>query len=871
MKRHPPRILVLAITLFTHPGNRKTLLGDLEEEYRYLAQEKGTFKADFWYLKQFIRPFLHFILNYIFWSFIMLRNYLKIALRNIRRHKGYHFINIAGLAIGMACAILILLYVEHELSYDKYHLDAGRIYRIANEQVTSNGNRYYSAIIAVMGPALKERFPQVEEMARIVRIEPRPVSYEDKIYMEEQLAFVDPTIFKMFKVETIRGDFENALIRPMTVIITESLADKYFGAVDPIGKMLVSNGQNFEVTGLISDPPENTHFKYGILGAFSTLLLPNPELPEGYYQSWNTGAHSSHTYLKLADGTDLNQFMEQVNALAYEKLKEELAQNGYEHHYFLQRLTDIHLQSHLRHELETPGNAQSITVLTVVGVLILLLACINFMNLSTARSAQRACEVGMRKVVGARRHQLIAQFIGESICMVLLTLVFAVILVALSIQFFNSTLGTQLALNTLYRPVILFYVGLLVIATSVASGSYPAFLLSSFKPIAVLRKSLTGGRKGTVARKVLATGQIAISIVLIIGSLVITRQISYMKNVPLGFDMEQKLIVMLPDFSMMTENYENIKAEYLKHPGIQGATASSSVPGRWMFYWRLYPTGMRQEKSQPLNFLNVDYDFLDLYKMDLIAGRTFDRSFGTDLSAPGWVINEAAVEAYGWESPEDALGIEMMDRRTPIIGVVKNFHFKGLQNVVEPLAMSMWSDHFRCFTLQVDVNTLDAAMPHIESVYQKFFPGALFDYFFLDVDFNRHYRSEEQIRTIFSVFTSMGIIIAILGLFGLTAFIAEQRTREIGVRKVFGASVSNLVISFSKEFGKWVLVANVIAWPLAYLAARQWLQNFAYRTSIGIDIFFISGIVAFLIAMFSTGFQILKAARSNPVDSLRYE
>lgn len=800
----------------------------------------------------------------------MLKNYLKIALRNIRRHKGYHFINITGLAIGMACAIFILLYVELELSYDNFHKDSDRIYRIANEQVTSKGNRYYSGVPPVMGPAVKDHFPQVESMARLFRVEPKTVRNGDRIYIEEKLAFADQEVFDLFSIRSIKGDPKNSLNRPLTVVITESIAAKYFGGEDPIGKFLEVDGRNFEVTGVIAESPENTHYKFGLLGSFVTLTLPNSDMPP-WFSQWSTGMHAAHTYVKLLPNIDLNEFETQINQLAYENLKEELARSGYEHHYFLQRLQDIHLHSHLRGEAEPPGNAQYLYILSITGLLILCIACINFMNLSTARSANRSCEVGMRKVVGAARRHLILQFMGESMVITIVTLVVSLMLVGLTMDFFNDILGTKFEFVELFRPRILLCLAILVLLTGIASGSYPAFFLSGFRPASVLRKSLSTGKKGAITRKVLVIGQMAISVILIIGTLVIFRQINYMKNVRLGFDEEQKLIINLPDYELITNNYEAIKSEFKKNPSILGVTASSSVPGRRMFFWRMWPTGMRDQKSQPLNFLNVDYDFIEIFDMEMIAGRSCDRSFGSDLEAPGWVINEAAVKAYDWDSPEDAIGKEMMDDRTPIIGVVKNFHFKGLQNIVEPLGMSVWSEHFRCFTLKVNMQNLGETISYIEDTFYKFFPGELFDYFFLDDDFNRQYRFEEQIGILFSVFTSLGIAIAVLGLFGLTAFIAEQRTREIGVRKVFGASVFELVICLSKEFGKWILLANVIAWPVAWFAAHNWLQNFAYRIEINVGIFIVSGLMAMVIALAATGTQIIKAARANPVESLRYE
>ena len=799
----------------------------------------------------------------------MFKNYIIIAFRNLRKHKGFSFINISGLAIGMACAIFIMLYVDFELSYDNFHDDADRIYRIVNEQTTSNGIRYYAGVTAGMGPAIKNNLSQVENVARIVRSEPKTVKYGTKAYLEEKIVFAEQEFFDIFSIRILKGDLNNILTRPLTAVITQSIAAKYFSSEDPVGKFLDIDGRKFAVTGIIADSPKNSHFKPGIIQSFSTLTLPDNERPPGFLQ-WNT-THSAKTYFKLVSNTEIDLFQTQINQLAYQNLKEKLAEYGYQHNFFLQNIKDIHLHSHFRGEFETPGNAQYLYIISFIGLFILLIACINFTNLSTARSAKRSAEVGMRKVVGATRKQLIFQIMGESLFISVITLVISFILVVLTIDFFNSILNTNFETIELLRPRIIIFLLIMGIFTGVTSAIYPAFFLSGFRPAIIFKGTFTTGKKGAQARKILVIGQIVISVILIIGILVIYRQIDYMKNYPLGFDKEQKLIIMLPEVDLMTNNYETIKSEFKKHPSILGVTASSSVPGRSTFFWRLWPTGMRDQKSQPLNFINVDYDFIDIYDMEIIAGRSFDRTFGSDLEAPGWVINESAVKAYDWNSPEEAIGKEMMDDRTPIIGVVKDFHFKGLQNAIEPLAISVWSEHFNCFTLEVSLNNLSETISYAEDVIQQFFPEAIFNYFFLDDDFNRQYHFEEQISVLFSVFTFLGIIIAVLGLFGLTAFIAEQRTKEIGIRKVFGASIYGLVFNFWKDFGEWVLIANIIAWPVAYYFMNKWLQNFAYRIDLSVWIFILAGLVVLVIALLTVSFQSIKAAMANPIDSLRYE
>jgi len=867
----PPRFAEWITACFARTDEKNTVLGDIEEYYKELADDKGTFRAGMWYRLQVLKMTLQFTTHSTRWSVIMLHNYIRTAFRNLFRHKGYSLINIAGLAAGVACCLFILLYVEQELSYDSYHKDADRIYRIANEQKTSNGFRYYSAILPVLGSAVREKLPQVESLARLTTSEEQTVKYGQKSYYEDRLAFTDPGIFDIFTISFIRGTRNDALKRPFTVIITEQIAGKYFGAEDPVGKILKIGVHDAEVTGVIEDSPENTHYKFGILGTINTLETIHSNDERDRYHAWTTGNHNAHTYVKLAAGADPGLFIQQVNNLAYENLTDELAAYGYTHHYFLQPLRSIHLHSNLRGEAEAPGNPQYVYVFSAVGFLILLIACINFMNLATARSATRAAEVGMRKVVGAHRRQLVFQFMTESFLISMIAVAAALTFIALTLPLFNEFAGTQFHIAGFLRRELLAGLAAIAVFTGLTAGSYPAFFLSAFRPSAILKGAFTAKSGSAVMRKLLVVIQFTISIILITGTLIIFNQITYMKNRSLGFSKEQKLVISLPRASMVRDDYETIKTELLGHASITGATASSSVPGRRTFYWRMWPPGERDTESQPINFMNIDYDFIREFDIGLVAGRTFDRAMGTDLAAPGFVINEAAVTAFGWETPENALDKELNENRTPIIGVVRNFHFKGLQNDVEPIGMSVWSDHFMYITLSVNTGNLDGVIKYTRDVYHRFFPDDLFDYFFLDTDFNRQYRFEEHVSRLFSVFTFLGIFIAALGLFGLASFIAQQRTKEIGILKVFGATVISIVLLLTKEFVKWIVIAAVIAWPVSYFVMNSWLQNFAFRASPGWTPFVLAAVSALIIALVSVSYQTIRAAAANPVDSLRYE
>jgi putative ABC transport system permease protein len=840
-------------------------VGDFEEVFKSIQARWGKLPAILWYWFQLVVSLKSFVTGTIYWRFIMFKNYLKVAVRNLLKHKTYSAINILGLTGGIAASIFIYLFVSFELSYDNYHEGADRVYRVALEQKTSAGDRYYSAVNYMVGKTLKDQFSQVEAVTGIQRLEPCPVKYADKIYLEDKLDLADPGLFDVFSIKFIEGTPAGALDRPLTVVITEQAAAKYFGYESAVGKILVVDTLNFEVTGVIENSPGNTHYKFGMIGSIKTLVN------HPFRQGWSTGMHSDHTYFRIQPGTDTEELTARLNQIAYTNLKEELDQFGYTHNYFLQPLKDIHLSSNLRGEVEPPGSSQILYIFSAAGFLILLIAGMNFMNLSTARSAGRSGEVGIRKVFGAFRAQLIWQFIGESLVITFISFIAALILVVAAMPLFNELSGLNFEPGYLMNPKLLSGFLVTVLITGLAAGSYPAFFLSAFNPVSILKGKLKAGSKGVLMRKILVTGQFAISIFLIIGTLSIFQQLNYMKNKPLGFDIEQKLIISMPRFSMLRENYESVKSKLLQHTSIKGAAASSSIPGRWMFFWRIWPTGKRAEQSQSINFMNVDYDFLDIYEIEITAGRPFKRTMGTDADDGGMIMNEAAVKSYGILTPEEAIGKLYRDNATQVIGVSKDFHFKGLQSSIEPIAMSIWPDHFKYITLKVDTGNLQETIAYVKGIYHEFFPGEMFDYFFLDADFYSQYQSEEKTSRLFSVFTIIGIFIAGLGLFGLSSFIAEQRTKEIGIRKVLGAPVPGIVALLSKEFIKWVMISTIIAWPVAYFASNSWLQGFAYRTNLGWAPFVLSAFAALLIAVLTVSGQSIKAARANPVKTLRYE
>jgi len=865
-KYDPPLIPHLILRIFLEKEERYEFSGDLIETYQHLVDSGPIRRAKLWYWLRVLESLPGFIINKVYGGFMMIKNYMKTALRNFQKHKGFTFINIMGFAVGLTCCLLILIYVCHELSYDQYHENADRIYRIVQDIRTQTSNRVFAPISPMVAPTLKKDFPQVEQAARLFPQGNVLVKWDDKKFYETNLMVADNEIFEVLTIPFIKGNPEHALNRPLTIVISQTTAEKYFGTEDPVGKTLKVNNSDFEVTGMVVDAPDNTHLKYNLIVSMETL------------SKWDemSNWHSTmfYTYLKLKSHVDFENFSKQVIHLADKYIGDTLEKWGEEYHYMLQPVSSIHLNSHLRYEMEPSGNPLYITIFSLVGAFILVIACLNFMNLSTARASNRAKEVGLRKVIGAKRNDLINQFLGESLLVVLLSLGLGLLTARLSIPVINRLFGATLSFEDLMNlPVILALIGGGILV-GMGAGIYPAFLLSSFKPATTLKGVTIPVSKGFHLRTVLVVLQFTISVVLIIGTIIVYKQFDFMKSQYLGFDKEQKIILPLRGGISIKENYETVKDMFLKHPSVKNVSASSSVPGRGVSNFAIKLVGEEDDKNQSMFHLYFDHDFVPDYKIKILAGRSFKKELSTDVRG-AFLINEAAVKAFGWSSPEEALNKRLQTgygvRVNSIIGVTQNFHYRGLQSEVEPLVMEYMPDAFRYLTLSIDISNMNSTLSFVQSQWKSLFPGNPFESFFLDSDFDSQYEAEEKMGSIFGIFTGLGLFIACLGLLGLASFSAASRTKEIGIRKVLGASVSGIVVMMSKQFAKWILLANLIAWPMAYLAMHRWLQNFAYRTSLNIWIFIGAGILSLLIALLSVGYQSVKAAAVNPVDSLRYE
>ncbi len=821
------------------------------------------------------------------WLPPLFSNYLKIGLRKIQRQKIYALINIAGLAVGLACCAVIILYVTNELSYDAFHKYSDRIYRVAVHRINIVGEHWFVATPAPLGPQLIRDYPQVEQAVRVVPPYENAshvlVVQGEKRFFETRVWFADEDIFELFRMPFIQGNPRTALVNPNTVVITEGMAKKYFGEELSLGQTLqieidydtgVVELQDYEVTGIIKNAPANTHLKYDMFLSMETMRSNLADFEENWLNP-----KPKYTYVKLAPDTNVADFEEQIQRISQtvlQKYSEKYNRKMDLYEFFLQPVTKIHMFSHFMREIDPPGNWYYIYIYSIIAFLILLIGCMNFINLSAALSTTRTKEVGLRKVVGAQRRQLVWQFLGESFLITFLAFILAFGLTTLLLVPFNQMAGTQLTLSGLIQPIVLLSLLGLLLLVSIGSGIYPALILTAFNPISVLQGKLAPTSRGSGAQKILVVGQFAISIFLVICALTVFKQLNFMKGRALGFDLEQKLVLRVKsNMEHLRRDYEAIKNDFLQNPSITGATVSSSVPGdRSNSGYYLSPR-IGDFKGTPfIKVITMDYDFIPEYGIKIVAGRPFRRGAGND-ERESYLINLAAVKELGFSSPEEALGknfqasYHRINKR--IIGITDDFHYRGMQEMVEPLVMDIENSLFEAITLSIRVKNMNNLMRFIRTTWDEHFPGVPFEYSFLDENFDREYRYEDRMGKLLGIITSLGFFIACLGLFGLASFVARSRIKEIGIRKVLGASTTNIVTMLSKRFILLILISILIASPIAWYSINKWLQDFAYRIDIGLFVFFVAAVGALVIALTTVSIQGIRAAVVNPVNSLRNE
>ena len=809
----------------------------------------------------------------------MFSNYLKIAWRNLLKNKTFSLINIIGLASGLACFILIALYIIDELSFDKYHDKADRIYRI-NSDIRFGGTDLNMAVSAdPMGATLKKDYPQVEQFTRIYASEGSKLFKKENVFItEERAVYADSTLFDVFTFPALAGDSKTALNEPNTVVITESTAKKYFGSVEAaMGKSMECNDDRtklYKVTAVVKDIPKNSHFNFDMF-----MSMDNVD-----YNFNNYLSHNFHTYIVLKHGTDYKAFEknfaqvidkyilpQEKQFMQIESMKD-FEKTGNRLSYSLTPLTAIHLHSERNVELGVNGSIQYVYIFGAVALFILLIACINFMNLSTARSASRAKEVGIRKVLGTEKKSLIRQFLAESTLTSFIAMVLAVICAWLPLGWFNNLAAKEFHINDLLKPGFLSFLLLLPVIVGLVAGSYPAFFLSSFKPISVLKGKINTGFSKSNLRSSLVVFQFFTTILLITCTIIIYKQLNYIQTTKLGFKKDQVLVVDNPSMSRSTA--ESFRTEIAKLSSVKSASFAGFLPvsnsSRNDNTWSTEAV-MNEKNGFNMQNWRIDYDYIPTLGMEIIKGRNFSPQYGNDSTA--LIINETTAALIGGGDP---IGRKLYssDGQNPlvytVIGVVKNFNYESLRKNVGPLCFRLgnnrWTTAFR-----VDTKDMKNLLAQVESKFKTMAPGMPFSYRFLDESFDRMYRDEQRIGKVAFSFSFLAILIACLGLFGLATYMAEQRTKEIGIRKVLGASVSGIVQMLSKDFVKLVLIACVFAIPLAWWAMGQWLQNFAYRVSIGWWVFAAAAVLALLIALLTVSSQAVKAALTNPVKSLRNE
>ena len=794
----------------------------------------------------------------------MLKNYFKIAFRNLWRHKGFSFINIMGLAVGMTAFFLIFLYVHFELSYDSFHTKADRIYRVVSDIKTPTETLHASGPSWAVPPNAKDEFPEVEAFVRIAANDNVLIRKGDIKFQEDNAMWADSSFFKVFDFKLLKGDPNTALKEPFSVVFTETAAKKYFGKTNPVGQSLLITGDGLpaKVTGVMKDIPENSQIQGDVVLSMSTITQ---KFNQGLDSQW--GNYGAQAYLLLKSGTNAKALEKKFPAFLERRNGDEMKKMQMFPTLFLEPLKDVYLYS-TRNGSKT-GNINNVYIFSIIAVFILLIACINFINLTTARSAERAKEVGIRKVIGADKSQLKRQFIGESIVLCLLAFVLTVILSWFLLPLFNQLAGKTVSDGIFSQPQ---YV-LLLLATSVGigllAGIYPAWVLSSFKPVIVLKGRFSTGTRGILLRKGLVIAQFTISIILIIATIIVYNQMTFMRNQDLGFNKDQMMIIDTygdPAKKSFQQSLANIPS--VKSTSLAGSVPGGNNPGAYSEIENI--KGDMQIANLDLYF--VDFDYINQYKIKMVAGRGFSREFGTDTTQ-AMVLNEAAVKMFGYNSPQQAIGkrFKQWGREGKIIGVMKDFHYRSLQKDIKPLSMRIEPDGCNLVSINVSSNNLPSTIAAIENKWKSLIPNRPFSYFFLDEFFNKQYRSEERFGKLFLNFAALAIFISCLGLLGLSSYSTIQRTKEIGIRKVMGASVTSIVNLLSTDFLKLVFLSFFIAAPVAWFFMHKWLLDFAYRININWWAFILAGATAVFIALFTISFQAIKAAISNPVKSLRTE
>ncbi len=874
----PPRIFLKFLRWFCHPDYLEDIEGDVIERFEKRADTHRSIVAKLYFARDIlqllrpglIRPFEGTQkLNY----YGMLKNYFKISIRNIQRHKTFSFLNVTGLSVGLACSILIMIYVKNEQSFDTYNVNYDHTYRVlqafrndkaVDEQPVAAASDFQVWGCAPVGPALVNDFPEIEQFFRFTSPVNILVEHESKKFQERNFIFGDSTAFDTFTWDLIAGDPQTALKAPYTVVLTESTAKKYFGDVNPVGQSLqVDQSFQLKVTGVMEDVPPNTHFNFDAMISMTSFHKFRPDI----FDSW--GYIDFYTYVLTNPHTDIASLQSKLPEFVSNHIE---GWKGFE--LKLEPLADAYLHSEASRQPGPTGSLTNIVVFTSIAIFILLIACINFMNLATARSVERAKEVAIRKTVGSQRTALIFQFLTEAIILTAIAGLFAAGMVALALPYLEVLSGKILDPSWLLEPGYITMITIGVVLVGLLAGSYPAWILSGFKPVTVLKGSFKTSANGVLLRKALVIFQFSISIVLLVGTTVVSYQLEHLRKHDLGFDSEQMLVIDFGWDPKVQKHREYFKQEFLKHKDVIAASVSRAVPGDF------FPnggTGIASPSGEMVyhspGMFEIDEDFIPTLNMKMAAGRNYSKDFPLD-SAKSLIINEAAARQFGYPNPQDIIGksFDQWGRQGTVIGVIRDFNYVSLHRNVEPLALRYGTpQNTTKLTLKLQSEDYRETITDLEKTWNKLAPHRPFIHNFLDDKFNQQYASDQQFGYVFTVFAGLAIFIACLGLFGLTIYSVAQRTKEIGIRKVLGASSRSILKLLSLDFIKLFAVSLLIAVPVSYFMMDKWLENFAYSISMSWQVFLIAALVSLAVSMITMSLKTINAAISNPVDSLRNE
>ncbi len=922
----PPRLAEWFMKGIFPDGGKYSTLGDLEEVFQGQVKEKGYFRAYLWYWLQVLKSIRPFTKGFVVWRLIMLKNCHKVTIRNLMKYKTFTLINVFGLILGMTCCIVIFKFVQGETGWDTTFPNKERLYRltVASEVLSTGERQTWATSPLLWAPAMEKLYPEIEKTTRMV-FSYDPILIESGHNHVEQgnVFYTEESVFELFGWRLDAGDPQKVFLNPNDVVLTWKCAKKYFGDENPMGKILLlvqqernARGEIVEkkipltVRGLMQDVPRKTHVKPEMLISFITLndlfggdvqagSHPNPD-----FWRWTIG----YTYLLLRDNYGPVQFEEKIPQFLKDHVGDANISRGFRYLPYLQNVSKIHLEKQVQGTPELGTDKDHLYFYSIIAFFILIVACFNFINLSTARAGKRSLEVGIRKVVGSSRRDLIGQFLGESVLLSLVALILALFLSEFVGSLFSHYTGKEIVLLPREIPIFILSLAGILLFTGVLAGGYPAFLLSAFRPSSVLKKTHQSGMKGAFIRKTLVILQFTITIFFIIGAMTIRKQLSFMRKQDLGFQGSNVFVLSPVSNAPLYDDLEAFKNELMRHSTIEAVTFSSVIPGR------MWVEDLWVKKDQPgqgtsvLYEVETDYDFIDLYGLELVAGRQFEKKMGTDgmrdipsleetgddfslreeegvesLKRPkevGIVLNEKAVGQLDLDDPTQALGQVLVrdpvsvDFYGRVVGVVRNFHFESLKADIQPLVMFLHDPSYP-IPMEISIKVSNRELPqtriHIEKRWREFFPEATHETFFIDAHFGRLYEQEQRIFEIFCYGTLLTVLIACLGLFGLILFVIEQKTKEIGIRKILGASMPHIFLLFSKGYIKLILISNLIAWPVSYFFLNKWLQSFAYRASFNPWIFIFTAFIAFFIAMATIWFQVFQVARARPVEALRYE